>query len=69
MAELIDRDDSKFYVWQLENGSRFAAVRSYTHTGIYWNVDIKEPGKRCKKLGTRCTWSQVLSFLNEYDNK
>ena len=69
MAKLIDHADNKFYVWQLENGSRFTAVRSYTHSGVYWNIDIKAPGKRLKKLGTRCTWYKVLDFINDYDNR
>lgn len=59
-------EDSLSIAWiNDKTDERISATR--VNSGKYWHVDYcKKPGAGVKKLGTRCTWEQVLDFVNQH---
>ena len=59
-------ENTHTHAWENEQGLRIIASRANTNKGIYWTVTFIRKPKDFDTLGTRCTWEQVLTFLNQY---
>ena len=74
MKWTVNREFEKYgrYVWDNDDGRRIIAERCSSLNGVYYHVTLayfeenKKGQKRriLSKLGTRCTWEQVLCLVN-----